>query len=193
MRRSYEGRVLTWRARAAIRLRSQYLPQRATVKLVIQRGTRIYRVSWHPREGYTVTAWGVAGPPRSAYHDAGMHPLECPRMMRRTPPAAGLPALPLDSESKVLARLPLIREFLSATAYEDQSPRQPGYLTLKNRGGSYEITVYDPDAGLRCAVRAMTLDDVLAATELLLGTADAPWEVDRWLTDQLAKNRKKRA
>lgn len=193
MRRGYEGRVLTWRPRAAIRLRSQYLPKRASIKLVIQRGTRIYRVSWHPREGYTVTAWGTAGSQYSAYHDAGANELEVPRMKRRTPPAAGLPALPLDDNSKVLAKLPLIREFLSATAYEDQSPRQPGYLTLKNRGGSYEITVYDPDAGLRCAVRAMTLDDVFAAAELLLGASDAPWEVDRWLTDQLAKNRKKRA
>lgn len=114
-------------------------------------------------------------------------------MKRRTPPAAGLPALPLEDQSKVLHKFPLIREFLSSTAYEDQSPRQPGYFTLRNRGGSYEVTVYDPDAGLRCAVRAMTLDDVLAATELLLGAAEAPWETDRWLTEQLAKNRKKRA
>lgn len=113
-------------------------------------------------------------------------------MKRRTPAEAGLPPVPLSDESYTLHDFPLIREFLSATAYDDQTPRSPGYLTLRNRGGSYEITLYDVDAGMRVAARACLLDDVLAAAELLLGADQAPWEQDRYLTEQLTKNRKKK-
>lgn len=114
-------------------------------------------------------------------------------MKRRTPAEAGLPALPLPSDSKLFVKWPLIREFMTSTAYDDGTPRTPGYLTWRNKGGSFEITVFDPDAGLRCAVRAMTIDDTFAAVEMLLGAENAPWETDRYLTEELLKKKKKRA
>lgn len=193
MRRVDGIRYLTWYPSSAIALRSQYLPKHRDVKLRIVRGEVVYHLTWRPREGYAVHGWGLVGTPVALHSRLTTPHDEDPRMKRRTPPAAGLPALPLDDTSKVLLKFPLVREFLSATAYEDQTPRQPGYMTIRNRVGSYEITVYDPDAGLRCAARAMTLDDVLAATELLLGAKEAPWEVDRFLMEQVTKNKKKRA
>ena len=57
----------------------------------------------------------------------------------------------------------------------------------------YELTLYDLDSGTRLPVRAATLDEVLAAAEKLLGVENAPWEIDRYLTEQLAgKNKKKK-
>lgn len=114
-------------------------------------------------------------------------------MKRRQPVVnvgACAPALP--ATSVLLAKLPAIREFLSATGYDDGSPRVPGYLTLRNRGHSYEITLYDPDAGLRLPARGPDLDKTLLLAEQLLGVQEAPWEVDNYLTEQLAKKSKKR-
>lgn len=111
-------------------------------------------------------------------------------LKRRVPPAQELPLPALPSESRVLAKCPLLREFLSATAYEDGSPRTPGYCTLRPRFIEWEITLYDPDAGLRVAVRARTLDDVFAAAEVVLSASEAPWEQDHYLTEQLAKKAK---
>ena len=114
-------------------------------------------------------------------------------MKRRQPVVnvgACAPALP--ATSVLLAKLPAIREFLSATAYDDGSPRVPGYLTLRNRGHSYELTLYDPDAGLRLPTRGPDLDKTLLLAEQLLGVEEAPWEVDNYLTEQLAKRAKRK-
>lgn len=111
---------------------------------------------------------------------------------RRTPLAEPVPLPALPATSKVLAKCPLLCEFLSATAYEDGSARQPGYVTLRNRVIEWELTLYDPDAGARVALRARTLDDVFATAEVLLSSAEAPWEPDRYLMEQLARKPKKK-
>lgn len=193
MRHTTGETVLTWRRSLGMRPRSQYLPRHGEKRIIIARGATWYLLHWVHRAAYRVTQWGPVGLPAEAVVTVDCHSTEVLRMKRRTPAEAGLPALPLPSESKLFAKLPLIREFLSATAYDDGSPRQPGYLTVRNRGGSYEITAYDPDAGLRAAVRAMTIDDTWAALELLLGAAEAPWETDHYLMDQLLKKKKRRA
>lgn len=101
-----------------------------------------------------------------------------------------IPALPGDS--KLLEKLPLLREFLSVTAYDDGSMRQPGSYRFENKLICYQITLYDADAGMRLPVSGATIDDVMKAAERLLGAPDAPWEVDRYLTEQLQKKSKEK-
>ena len=103
-----------------------------------------------------------------------------------------LPALP--STSTHLPKLPALREFLSATKYDDDTPRTPGYVTVRNRVTTYEVTVYDPDSASRLSCRGPTLDAALALVEQLLGVEEAPWEPDNYLASQQTKSKpKKRA
>jgi len=176
-----------------MRPRYQYLPQGGERRLVLDRGHRWYRVHWIARGGYRVVASGPVGLPHDDTVELDCHPAKEPRVKRRAPASQAIPGPTLSCESKVLHNLPKIREFLSATAYDDGSVRQPGYMTIRNRTWSYEITLYDVDAGLRCPVRSPTLDDVLAAAELLLEAEDAPWEIDQYLQSQLQRGKKKRA
>lgn len=193
MRHATGIRVLTWEAKAAIRRAGQVLPKFGERRYIVARWHRWYVAHWVARAGYRITQVGPVGLPPEAVIQTDCHPLKGRRMKRRTAPESGLPMVPLPSESKVLGKLPLLREFVSSTAYDDQSPRTPGYFTLRNRGGSYQITLYDVDAGLRCACGAPTLDDTFGAAELLLGAENAPWEIDQYLTDQLLKKKKKKA
>ena len=85
---------------------------------------------------------------------------------------------------------PLLLEFISATTYEGGLVRTPGYFTLRTKWTEWEGTLYDPDAGMRLPVRAPTVDDLMVALEVALGTQEAPWEVDRYLSEQLAKKTK---
>lgn len=103
---------------------------------------------------------------------------------------AVIPAIP--SASTLWPKLPAIREFVHATAYEDGSPRTPGYITIRNRATTMEVTCYDVDSGTRLSARGQTLDQALSLMEQLLGVEEAPWERDNYLADQLAKRAKKR-
>ena len=164
-------------------------------------GRRVYRllipgkwliVHWTRRSGYWCLAVGDRTPLLQEPHMFFPRP-EVTRMKRRQPPAgAGAIAPALPATSVVLSKFVLLREFLTATSYEDGSARTPGDLALRNRGVAFEITLYDPDAGLRLPVRGPTLDDALTLAEKLLGVETAPWEVDRYLTEQLAKRKGKK-
>lgn len=99
---------------------------------------------------------------------------------------------PAPMTSVLLAKLPAIREFMSATQYDDGSPREPGYMTIRTWGTQWQVTVYDPDSGARMPVRAPELDKALLLVEQLLGVEEAPWEIDRYLSEQLAKKSKKK-
>jgi hypothetical protein len=99
---------------------------------------------------------------------------------------------PLPSSSVHWPKLPALREFITATKYDDGSPRTPGYLTVRNRVTTFEITVYDPDGCCRLSARASTLDEALALTEKLLGVEEAPWEPDRYLQEQASRGAKKK-
>lgn len=185
--------VLTCRRNPGIRRRSQYLPRYGERQLVLDRGRKWYRLHWVAHAGYRVLGAGPPDLPAPLYIEVDAHPQKGVRMKRRAPVSENIPGPALAAESKVLDKLPKIREFLSAVKYDDGSVRQPGYVTIRNRTWSYEITLYDPDAGLRVAVRAPTLDDVWAAAELILEADDAPWEIDQYLQSQLSRGKKKRA
>lgn len=104
-----------------------------------------------------------------------------------------IPLPPLSLESKFFDKLPRLREFLIVTAYDDGSVRVPGSFRMENKIIAVMVTLYDPDAGLRLAVSGATIDDALKTADTLLGAPDAPWEVDRYLTEQLLKKKKNTA
>ena len=184
--------VLTWRPRAAIRRHGRTTPQSGERRYLIPRRLRWFLVHWVARVGYRVTAFGPPEWPPGQSHTLWSHEPTKPMLKRRQAPAEGAPSIPLESESVILNDAPLLRQFLTHTAYEDMTPRQPGYVTICTRGLAFEITLYDYDSGQRCACQGPTLDDMFAAAELVLGAENAPWTADNYLMGLLAKNSKKK-
>jgi hypothetical protein len=113
-------------------------------------------------------------------------------LKRRTPPSDKTPPLALYAPYDVLGEGTLLAEHLSATMYDDKTIRTPGSIRIENMGPVYRVTVYDHDAGLRLAVSAPTVSDALEIIEQHLGAADAPWEIDRYLSEQASKRVKKK-
>lgn len=108
-------------------------------------------------------------------------------MQRRNLALKLVPQSELSRESKLFARLPRLAEYLTRVSYDDGSPRVPSYYTLRNRGASFEVTVYDPDSGGRLPVNGATLDEAFLALEKLLGAEEAPWQPDKYLMSELAR------
>jgi len=104
---------------------------------------------------------------------------------------APLPALPL--ETAVLKKCPRLMEHLIVTGYDDGTVRTPGSFRFDNRIIYLTLTLYDPDSGMRLAINGPTVDDCFALCEKLLGAPDCPWEVDRYLTEQLSKKEKEKS
>lgn len=170
-------------------VRSQRLPRFGRRVFEVYLPGKWLLVHWQARTAYWCLAVGNRTPHKQEPHSFYPRPEET-RVKRRQPPAGAGAIMPaLAATSVTLAKFTLLREFLTATQYDDGAPRTPGDLALRNRGVAFEVTLYDPDAGLRLPVRAATLDDVLALAEKLLGVESAPWEVDRYLTEQLGKKK----
>jgi hypothetical protein len=104
----------------------------------------------------------------------------------------GVPVPALGATSVVLGKLPRLREFISATAYEDGSPRQTGYFWFSNDGAAYVLQLFDPDSGTRLPLRAPTIDEVLQLAEAALGLDNAPWLPDRFLQAKLSQTKRKK-
>lgn len=191
-RDAQQRRILVQRqsARAPYRV-SQWTPNRE--KWYVYRSPRRdIHIRWRPWTGYTVIGSGPVG---SAYPEViYLDPQGKVRLMKRRSvvSSAGAIVPALSSESKVLAKLPALREFLSATAYEDGSARTPGYFWFSNRRMLYEVILFDPDSGSRLPVTALTMDDVFAAAEALLNAPEAAWQPDKYLSEQLAKKTKRK-
>lgn len=83
-------------------------------------------------------------------------------------------------------------EHCALLKYEDGSPRQPGWITIKTNGSAWTIQVKDPDTACSFAAVADTLDKAVETAALLLSCDDAPWERDRFLVDQQAKTARKK-
>lgn len=96
--------------------------------------------------------------------------------------------------TKTLQKFPRLMEHCTCTKYDDDnSLRTPGYFWVKTQGSTWIVTMFDPDGGARLDCRAATVDDALALAETYLGAADAPWEVDEYLRERMAKKKKKKA
>lgn len=193
MRDLYGHRVLQARPGWSGKRVGQWLPRRSEVFLRLVWRNRYLIVQWLPREGYWITSAGEKG--AAGCVDTYSSPrFQSDAMKRRQAARPGdviLPALP--SQSVWWPKSPALREFLTATKYDDDTPRTPGYVTVRNRATTFEVTVYDPDSGSRLSARAPTLDGALSLVEQLLGVEDAPWEPDRYLMEMNAKTRKKKA
>lgn len=182
--------VYTWVGSIERHRRGRILPGRGEKWFYIRRKGLDFLLHWRAWDGIRVTAFGPAGRGGFEGHTLPDHEASHMPIKRRTVNPDTLPIPALSGDSKVLAKFPLIREFLTATQYEDGGARTPGYITLRNRVIEFEVSLYDPDAGSRIAIRSRTMDDAFAAAELILGAADAPWEPDRYLMEQLAKRNK---
>lgn len=110
---------------------------------------------------------------------------------RRTAPGDGVPQPALPMPVAVLVNSPLLAEHLVATSFADGGARIPGSVKIENIGTAFRVTVYDHDAGLRLVASGPTLEEALETVEVFLGDATAPWEVDRYLTEQAAKRKPK--
>lgn len=160
------------------------------IVLVLDRGAMV--LLWRPFKGWVVVAllhWD--GSDFVKIRETEREYQDMPLKRRKLAEGvASLPMLPRDS--KTLGKLPDLVAFLTECSYEDMSMRTPGYFTFRNRLHCYEITLYDPDAGLRLALRAPTVDDAFKLADTAVTAEGMPWEIDQYLTDMLAKKSKKK-
>lgn len=151
-----------------------------------------WTVQYAPSKGYWCLRINQAGDPNGIPTYA-CHRREFVAIKRRSGMGeANLPSLPLPATSLILAKLPLVREFITATTYDDQTLRAPGYFTMRNKSTQFEVTFYDPDPALRLPCRGLTIDDAFALAEKLLGTDGAPWEHDQYLSECAARKKKRK-
>lgn len=185
-------KLLTAYSAGGITRGHQLLPRSREKWLYTARHGRWILWHWRPRVGYVIRALGNGSVPgRDATYERTLGD-EDVGFTKRVAAGEKLPAPQLPQETKVLAKLPMLAAFVADVTYEDGSARTPGYFTMRNRVFTYEVTLYDPDAAQRVAVRDTTIDAVLAAANELLKAPDAPWEPDNYLQSQLPKNRKKK-
>lgn len=192
MRNTYGHRIANWRPGWHGQRVGQWCPRHRQTNLQVVAFLRWYHYRWTPYIGWECVATGSKGQPVTAPHNLYLTHKELMMKRRNLPAGTGIVQPALPSASLMLGKLPAVREFLTATEYEDKTARTPGYLTVRNRQVTFEVTLYDPDSGSRLSARAAKLDDVLALVEQLLGVEEAPWEVDPYLTEQLSRRRKKR-
>lgn len=160
------------------------------IRVLVGAHWRVY--TYRFQTGWVWSAWGHGG--RSSV-TAEQMPFEWRWIMavqRRTAPSDKVPPPPLPAPLVVLVNSPLLSEHIVATKYDDGLVRVPGSFKVENIGSAFRVTVYDHDAGLRLPVTGPTLESALEEVEVLLGTADAPWEIDRYLSEQVAKRGKKK-
>jgi len=97
----------------------------------------------------------------------------------------------LPSESKLLAKLPALRTFLTARSYEGGGVRLPGKFWFEATSSGFFVTLFDLDNALKVSGRAPTLDDAFALLELLAGAENLQWEPDEFQAQRQAKKKKK--
>jgi len=178
-----------WTRHASGTKPGHYAPRRPfTLLLVAKRFTA--EVGYIPRRGYYPRAT-YTGPDRSVCTATYPGVSELGMKKRQVKGKAGADAAVhlAPMESVVMGSLHNIIAHCATTRYEDGDPRVPGWITVKTFGSGWVVTVKDPDAGLSLSATAATLDDALALADLLLGSEDAPWEVDQFLQARKPKKR----
>lgn len=160
------------------------------IRILFRDHWRLY--TWTRRMGWVWSAWGDGGRAAVVHNDMPFAWRWMMAVQRRNAPSATAPAPQLPLPMAVLVNSPLLAEHITLTRYEDGTARTPGSFKVDNLGTAFRVTVYDHDAGLRCPVTGPTLEEALEAVEVMLGTIDAPWEVDRFLSEQNAKKKPKK-
>lgn len=93
-------------------------------------------------------------------------------------------------ETELFRTLLPLSEHCSHREYEDGSPREPGWFTIKTNGAAWCIQVKDPDTACSFTAVGDTIDKALETAALLLACDEAPWEPDTWLAQAKAKKKK---
>jgi len=93
-------------------------------------------------------------------------------------------------ESDFWSRLPNLLSHVAVTRYDDGTSRMPGSIIIKTVGSSWVLVLKDPDGACQMQCLGNTLDDALILADLLLGSEEAPWEVDQWARKAQSKNKK---
>ena len=171
-------RLLRWRAIMRPYKVSQWLP-RAERYYYLIRGKYALLLRWLPYlGGYHLVAEYDAQDLRRATITYPRRE-RVPAVKRRKTLATTDVAPPAAvAASMILSKLPAIREWLSATEYDDHTVRQPGALRVTTRDALWHLTLTDPDAGARLLVSDKELDKALLLLEQLVGVSDAPWQAD---------------
>lgn len=191
MRDETGAKVLTWRSGAAIRRHHQTLPRAREVFLTIRRPPWDWGVVWRPWKGFLVFSRRRVSDHGDPLAWAIFQEIHSVPMPKRKFDTSNLVPDDLPSESKLLHKCPLLRQFITARSYEGGGVRLPGRFWFEAGSLGFAITLIDVDNALRCVVRAGAIDDVFAAAELLLGAENGPWEVDQFQADRKAKKPKK--
>lgn len=92
-------------------------------------------------------------------------------------------------ESELFRDMMSLVEHCAVRLYDDNSPRDIGWWTVKTLGAAWVVQVKDPDSC--CSFNAIgdTIDKALATAALLLSSEEAPWESDNFLKAQKAKKK----
>lgn len=127
---------------------------------------------------------GSVGPPG---YDAS-HKWSGPAMKKKTAPPPERTARHVAPVETDLLRtcMPLV-EHMAVVKYDDNDPREPGWITIRTQGAAWAVVVKDPDSGNSFTSVAQTLDQALETAALLLSCDEAPWAPDAYLKRQKKK------
>lgn len=90
-------------------------------------------------------------------------------------------------EGRFAETYPAIAKHCAVKQYDDGTPRQTGWITVKTVGSAWVIQVKDPDSCLSFACHEQSLDNALLLVDMLLASDEAPWEQDTYLKQQQKK------
>lgn len=184
-------KLLTRRRLPAIRFRPRRRCSKDWQALLV----RVGPFHWHlvTRQGFGVTLWGVNydGHFQPWWSNLSWYGDLLMVKRRQANPTAPEVAHLAPVESNVLGKCMALVSHCAATKYDDGTPRQPGWLTIRTRGSAWEIEIKDPETCSRLVVIQQTIDDALALATVLLDAEDAPWEADQWLVAAKAKQKRK--
>jgi len=92
-------------------------------------------------------------------------------------------------ETEYLKELMPLIEHCCMRQYDDGSPRDPGWITIKVQGSAWVCQVKDPDTCCSFNAVAEKLDNALMTAALMLASEEAPWEPDTFLKAMKARKK----
>ena len=157
----------------------------------VRRGGTDFLLDFLPWKGICVRwrgrGWVGDWPPLSI----GTH-YERPTVKKKSAKGAGDEGKHLAPvESAYFADLLPLVEHCCCRKYDDNDPREPGWITIKTQGAAWCVQVKDPDSAMSFTAVGQSLDKALETAALLLGCDEAPWEPDAWLAKKGSQKGKK--
>lgn len=185
-------RVFRWTGRATFRVRSHQRFGSKERWYYVERGRFTLLLHWQPWKGIRIAAERLT----AEWREVGSYLTkeEYEVAIKKRPTAEGI-ILQMPGPvptSTMFGKLSLLREFMSATTYEDGTRRTPGKLFWGSQGRLWELTLKDADALAQLIVREESLDKAFLLLETLLGVEEAPWETDQWAAKKAAEKGKKK-